>query len=318
MSSSEKTKIVEEILGKYYNSGDEMLFRCPRCNHHKPKMSVNVDKDVFKCWVCDYSGTSIYRLVRKYGNYDQRNLWQELSGVVQLSNFEEKIKSLFEGVEESDEIYRTSLPEGFVSLTNKDLSRSAQIAKRYLLRRGITEEDILYWKIGYCSKGEFEGRIVIPSFDKEGYINYFVGRTYKDHWKKYLNPNIPKNNIVFNHLYLDFDEDLIITEGIFDAIKAGRNSVPILGSSLKEGSLLFQEIVNNDTPIYVALDQDAEKKALSLIKRLLKYGIEMHKVDISPFNDVGEMTREQFLQKKEKAKLLTTENYLQYKLQNIF
>ena len=59
-----KAKIVEEILGKYYNSGDEMLFHCPRCNHHKPKMSVNIDKDVFKCWVCDYSGTSIYRLVR--------------------------------------------------------------------------------------------------------------------------------------------------------------------------------------------------------------------------------------------------------------
>ena len=38
----EKTKIVEQILGKYYNSGDEnksgfqSIWAFPRCNHHKP------------------------------------------------------------------------------------------------------------------------------------------------------------------------------------------------------------------------------------------------------------------------------------------
>ena len=65
----------------------------------------------------------------------------------------------------------------------------------------------------------------------EAYLNYFVTRTYDNDWRKYLNPKASRD-IVFNHLYLDFDEPLTIVEGVFDAIKAGENSVPLLGSTI--------------------------------------------------------------------------------------
>ena len=315
MSISDKLKILRNILGRTYQSGDESLFYCPKCDHHKAKLSVNVEKNAFKCWVCDYSGSSIYRLVRRYGNYDQKRQWKKLDGVVDLDRFERLAHSLFEKQEE--EIQETvSLPSEFVSLANKSSSHFDTQPRNYLNSRGITQEDIVYWKIGYCPEGAYKNRIIVPSFGASGMPNYFVARTYSDDWKTYMNPNVSKNNMIFNHLYLDFDDDLVITEGIFDAIVAGKNSVPLLGSTLREGSKLFQEIVSNVTPVYMAMDSDAEKKALMLINRLLSYGVEVHKIDIHPFSDVAEMTRDEFLKRKEESTILNLENYLFYKIKN--
>ena len=147
-------------------------------------------------------------------------------------------------------------------------------------------------------------------------LNYFVTRSYDNDWKKYMNPNISRD-IIFNYPYLDFDEDLIIVEGVFDAMKAGDNAVPLLGSTLNERSKLFSEIVKNDTPVYLALDPDAYKKTNKLISLFLRYDVQVHLVSVSPFSDVGEMNNKEFLQRKETATLLNSENYLLSKIMGI-
>ena len=315
MSNSEKLKIVKDIFGRNYRTGNEHVFQCPKCNHHKPKLSINIDKDVFKCWVCDYSGTSLFRLVRSYGDYNQKKKWKELDGQIKLDNFELQIQSFFE--KPVEEIEATlPLPKEFISLANNNLPRSASAPLKYLIDRGITKEDILYWKIGYCPDGEYGERVIIPSFNMSGYVNYFVARSYGNNWRKYMNPRVKKSNMIFNQLYVDFESDVVITEGVFDAVVAGPNSIPILGSTLKEDSKLFKEIVKNDTPVYIALDQDAEKKAHKLITNLLKYGVELYKVDVSSHDDVAEMGRQEFLERKKQASFLDSENYLLYRISN--
>ncbi len=304
MSEGRKVSILQRVLGSFYLSGTERLFLCPKCGHHKRKLSVNIEKDVFKCWVCDYHGISLRKLIRKYGTFKELSEWSELTNEINLDSFSE---DLFAEEEEREQVL--DLPKEFVSLTNKNLPITCLRAKNYLLNRGITKEDIIRWKIGFCLEGEYANRVVIPSFGITGRPNYFIARTYADDWKKYKNPPVGRN-IIFNHLYLDFDEDLNIVEGVFDAIKAGPNSVPILGSTLRERSKLFQEIVKNDTVVYVALDPDAEKKSMHLIKKLLNYGIEVYKVDIKPYNDVGEMTREEYVRRKEQSTLMDSSNYL--------
>ena len=270
---------------------------------------------MFKCWVCDYSGTNIYRLIRSYGDYNQRKAWRKLANIVDINNFEATVQSLFETADKETE-QTFSLPEEFVSLVNKSLPFSSLPARKYLKDRGVTKEDIIYWKIGYCPYGDYASRVVVPSFNLDGRVNYFVSRSYIDDWRKHMNPPVKRSEIVFNHLYLDFGQDLVITEGVFDAIVAGKNSVPILGSTLKEDSKLFQEIIKNDTPVYLALDPDAEKKAARLISDLLKYEIELYKIDITPFDDVNEMGREKFLERKNEATFLNSDSYLMYKISN--
>ena len=262
--------------------------------------------------MCDWSGRNLYRIIRKYGGRQARFNWRSFDQKIEIENFAEK---LF-GPEEIAPPERISLPQNFVSLTNKDLPSTSIRALNYLNSRSVNKNDIMKWKIGYCAAGKYSGRLVIPSFDLSGHVNYFVTRSYDGSWKKYLNPTASRD-IIFNELYLDFDEDLVIVEGVFDAIKAGENSVPLLGSTLNENSSLFHKIVKNDTPVYLALDSDAEKKQDSLIRLFLKYDIEVHKVDIDPFNDVGEMSKEEFLSRKQSAVFLSSDNYLLSKIARI-
>ncbi len=313
----EKLSILKDIFGSYQRTGSEYLFYCPKCDHHKSKLSVNIDKNVFKCWVCEYSGANIHRLVRRYGNYNQQKAWKKFQETFDLGEFEATIHNMFEE-DEKEASHLTPLPKEFVSLANKNLPYSALPALRYLKDRGVTKKDIVYWKIGYCPEGEYKNRVIVPSFNLEGRANFFVARTYTNGWPKYMSPQTRRNNIVFNKLFLDFQSDITITEGVFDAIVAGPNAVPILGSNLKENSTLFQEIVKNDTSVYIALDIDADKKAMRLIDDFLKYDIELYKINISPYNDLGEMTKDEFLERKKEASFLTSENYLSYKISNLF
>ena len=68
--------------------------------------------------------------------------------------------------------------------------------------------------------------------------------------------------------------------------------------------------MKNDTPIYIALDPDVDRKTLRIIKLLLEYDIEVHKINILPYNDVGEMSRQQFLKRKEEATFIKSYDYL--------
>ena len=88
----DKRKIVTQILGSYWQKGDEHLYHCPYCGHHKKKMSINFSNGYWKCWVCDTRGKNIYRIVRKFGNYQQRQKYRELQGLVDLTDFEEMFK----------------------------------------------------------------------------------------------------------------------------------------------------------------------------------------------------------------------------------
>ena len=308
-----KLNILKQVLGNSYKVGEEILFHCPKCKHHKKKLSVNVEKDVFKCWICEYHGRSLRRLVRSYGDYNSKQEWDALGGSVDLNDFR---LDLFGDNEEKYVEEIVDLPKEFISLANKNLPPQANAALRYLKSRNITREDRIRWKIGFCHEGEYRGRVIIPSFSKTGRCNYFVSRTYTEDWMKYKNPGASRD-IVFNHLYVDWDADLVIVEGVFDALVSGPNTVPILGSTLKEDSQLFQEIVRNDTPIYLALDPDAEKKAMRLIKKLLEYDVEVYKIDITPFSDVGEMSKDVFEQRKKDAARMNTSNYLLRRVNSI-
>ena len=158
-------------------------------------------------------------------------------------------------------------------------------------------------------EGRYANRIIIPSFDDNGDLNYFVARSFSSDPRKYLNPPTSKD-VVFNGLYLEWDTDLIITEGAFDAIVAGPNAVPLLGSTLRPNSKLFMKIVQSDTPVFLALDPDADKKEKRIIKLFLHYGLEVYKIDISGYEDVSEMGREEFLKRKQNAVLIQETDYL--------
>jgi len=304
MNKKEAKKILNETLGNYIDKGHEFVFSCPSCDHHKRKFSVNLDKNVFKCWVCDYRGRNIRRVIRRFGSYLQLQKWDSISDRADLERFAD----LFSDVQLERGNQKVQLPEEFISLTSDKLPATGRYAMKYLDSRGITKADILKWKIGFCFEGEFRNRIVIPSFDEDGDCSYFIARSYTGDSYKYKNPRASKD-IVFNELYIDWNKDLVLVEGVFDALVAG-NAVPILGSTLRAGSKLLRKIVRNDTPIYIALDPDAAPKERRIIKMLLEYDIELYKIDVSGYEDVGSMPKEVFRERKNNAPFIDRDNYL--------
>ena len=79
---------------------------------------------------------------------------------------------------------------------------------------------------------------------------------------------------------------------------------------LAQHSKLVRNIVYNDTPVFVALDPDAAKKERRLIQTLLKYDIELYKIDVAGYEDVGSMPRHIFQERKQNATFINQEDYL--------
>ena len=304
MNKTTAKKILYETLGSYWDKGSELLFACPSCNHHKRKFSLNLDKNVFKCWVCDYHGRNIRRVIRRFGSFTQLQKWDQITDRSDISKFDDLFSNEIGGEVEA----KLQLPSEFVSLANRDLPLSANRALRYLYERGVTKEDIVRWKIGFCYDGEFGGRVIVPSFGTTGYPNYFIARSYVGHRMKYKNPQASKN-VVFNDLFINWNDDLVIVEGVFDAIRAG-NAVPILGSTLRTDSDLLRKIVRNDTPCYIALDPDAADKERRIIQTLLRYDVELYKIDVNGYEDVGSMPADVFKERKASARFIDRDNYL--------
>lgn len=297
---TKKVKIIESVLGSYYNSKDEYLFYCPFCRHHKKKLSINIDKSVFKCWVCDTKGSISY-LVRRFGNADSKHQWTLLNQEINMSS----IELLFDDSHEED-IQTIALPKEYICLAKSDLPYSAKEALAYLASRGITSQDILYYKIGYCATGEYQQRIIIPSFNVNGDCDYFIARSYSNNWLKYKNPPASKN-IVFNDVLLDWNSPITIVEGVFDALKI-YNSIPILGSTLRENTKLFQKLAVKQPKIYIGLDHDAVAKSLKVISSMIEYGLEVYRLNTSEIEDIGAISRFEAEQLKETSLIMNTEN----------
>ena len=158
-----------------------------------------------------------------------------------------------------------------------------------------------YFKLGTCNKGKFRRRIIIPSFDTDGILNYFVGRSIDDSKYKYINSKNKKTDIIFNEINIDWTKELTIVEGPFDLLKCNQNSTCLLGSSLGERSFLFKRIIANRTPVIIALDSDMKHKSIKIAESLLGYDCNVKILNLGKFSDVGEMTKLEFKDLKSSA-----------------
>lgn len=307
----QKLEILYEVLGTYHReSKTQYLFRCPACHSEKRKLAINLERGG-KCWLCDTKSSNLRYFVKRFGTYEQLSIWDEITGHVDLADKPPRLLLHPKPQEpETEEIL--NLPKEFKTLTSKELTITDTIAFNYLKKRNLTRKDVLRWKIGYAFDGDFAKRIIIPSFNLDGRLNYFVSRTYEDAYPKYKNP--PRtNDIIFNELFVDFKDDLVVVEGVFDAIVAG-NAVPLLTSTLRDGSKLFNNIVRNNTRVFLAIDPDAWRKEIKIIKLLLAQGIEVYKIDVEPFEDVGSMSQEEFSKRKSEAKMMTQNDLLLHRM----
>lgn len=299
---------LENILGKSHKRArNNHAFHCPFCNHRKPKLEINLitndeGKNFWECWVCKTRGQSIYSLVK------QLKL-PKLEGQEVLKYVKKGKKYNYKNEE------AVELPKEFQLLsTATQSSIIANKIKKYLYERGFTKNDFIKYNVGYTTTGDYGGRIIIPSYSSSNRLNYFIGRTYENSYFKYKNPQSTKDIIFFENL-INWNQPIVLCEGVFDAIAIRRNAIPILGKSLSP-SLIKKIITSNVKDIYIALDKDAQKDALEISEKLLNLGKRIFLVDLKE-KDPSEMGFKAFTRHIQTAEELDLSGLMLHKMQAI-
>jgi DNA primase len=211
-----------------------------------------------------------------------------------------------------------ALPKEFISLVDignldRVTSLEAKRAIRFLKKRNITHEDIVKYNIGFCYDGPYKDRVIIPSYDENGNINYFIARAFIDGVQKYKNPPIDAKSAIGWELYINWDAPIILCEGMFDALTIKRNVIPLFGKIIHE-KLMKKLVRSTVNRIYIALDPDAIKNALKYAQELMTYGKEIYLVELDG-KDANEIGFERFLNCIEQAQPLDFQSILLKKLQ---
>lgn len=255
-------ELISDFLGepkKIYENRSQVSWDCPVCDDgkHKGNLEVNVEKAVFHCWSCgEYEGThgSLGKLFDKYGNKKHKKLYNVLKPETVVKREKNK-KTL-------------RLPDNFTLF--KDSSTVYPVRRQainYLYNRGISDYMVEKYQIGFCDKGDHAGRIVIPSYNTKGELNYYIARSWDPHSRaKYRNPEAEKEKIIFWESLIDWNKDIFLVEGAFDGLFL-ENSIPMLGKHMSE--LLFETIYQKAKgKITICLDADAWSNSVKLYHEL--------------------------------------------------
>ena len=285
LSHHEKQQVVtilDEVLGVGTSmKNDEQAHYCPFCHHHKKKLQINLKTQYWHCWVCDAKGRKIQRLLKRL-HVDSR----KLKKIYEIYGDDYVVYSQ----DTEDEKVELRLPNEFQSLLKVPKGKINPVyrkALKYAEDRGITTEDIRKYNIGYCDSGHYTNRIIIPSYDRDNRLNYFIARSVFDEEKfKYKNPPVSKNVIMFEN-QINWEEPITLVEGVFDALAVKRNAIPILGKFVpkKLNDAIFKNGVKS---INILLDEDAQHEALRYTMQYTNQGIQTKNI-IPSDKDASEM-----------------------------
>ena len=146
----------------------------------------------------------------------------------------------------------------------------------------------------YSAKSRFRRRVIIPSFDCDGNLSYYVARSIdKKRIPKYINSKVPKNEMIFNEIDVNWNEPIVLVEGVFDAIKCSDNVIPILGSSLSKNSKLYQSLIKYSCDVTLSLDPDLKEKCYKIAKNLAKDGCNVSIAFAPEKTDLGALNKAQ-------------------------
>lgn len=248
------------------HTNDDMLVCCPFCNTLDTKfhMHVSINKSVAHCFRCDWGG-SHFRLVQEFtGAESYAEIFQQLESPTTIRDY----VAIAERLEKRKEQPRAlvDMPEWYHPFQTQPRMElypyHAHIVLRYALTR-LSLENIIHYGLGYCYDVDnpLALRLVIP-IERGYYQARFISNKTD---RKYLNPDFPIEDRLFNYEALECFESCFICEGAISAIATGRNAMATLGANgatPEQRRRLIKSRVKQFTlvvePEQVAIDQAIE------------------------------------------------------------
>jgi hypothetical protein len=315
--------IFEDVNG--YLESEQLQVNCPRCQEKdgllypdgKFNLEINTSKRVFRCWRCDepkFSG-SLGRLVRIFGSDADYEIYKSFASIYGDN---------YSWEEDEKEYVPVQLPEEMILFSQMENNNPEHFeAYSYMvLDRMVDRSIILKYRLGFCTTGKYAKRIIVPSYDLNGEVNYFVARTYDKtvKKKKYDNPKSNKDAIIFNEGFVNWDSTVYLVEGVFEMFSFPVNCIPMLGKILS--LTLFKKLKELKPDIVVLLDPDAYKETINLFYQLknIYVGCEerVKLVKLPTNDDLDELRRKQgidaIIKSLREARGLTVDDYFIYRL----
>lgn len=318
---SEKMSFLKLMFGPGDVSRDlsNITVRCPNttCSSRlagKRKFSIRIDTDQSQCWVCGLkTHDSLIPVLRRF--FDAEIVKEY------VSKYQSKSSTYDQGEAGGKKEHILDFPNDFRPLVLDANTSKPDIKwiRRYLTARGLTDRDMWYFKLGTSQLAKFRRRVIVPSFDSEGFVNFYSARVTDttSRGSKYIVPDTERVSVIFNEVNIDWKSELTIVEGPFDLFKCDDNATCLQGSGLSEDYLLFWKIVQNKTPILLAMDADAKMKSHKIAKLLTSYDIGVRILDLEQFSDVGEMKKSDFVRLKCDAKEWSSKESMLTKISNM-
>jgi DNA primase len=299
--------LVESVLGKSNPTArGNHAFHCAFCHHKNPKLEINLiptkkKENLWHCWVCDKKGKTLFGLFKALKvSIEKRTQLRDILGTTE--KYDKVVLNT-----------KVELPPEYkllYNLTKSDIH--ARHALAYLKKRGITPTDILKYQIGYCEKGRYANKIIIPTYNVDGQLDYFVARSFeKEPSRKYDAPPSDKNIIGFENM-INWNIPIVLCEGAFDAIAIKRNAIPLFGKNISKK--LMQKLVTSEVKkVYLALDKDAIKSTYKIAEQLLDAGKKIFVINLDD-KDPADMGFALFTNKIQKSQEFTFSSLFNLKL----
>jgi hypothetical protein len=277
--------LLESVFGyPKNNASTQIQFNCPECARlnygipdNKYNLEVNISLNnkgkynkVCKCWKCGISGP-LFFVFKKYATKSQ---------IAEFLKYENE-PIIFSQIKKF-KIFR--LPKEFISFKDMDKNNPLHLeAYQYLKNRKVTDLIIKKDNLGFCLDGYYKDRIIIPSYDLDNKLNFFVTRTFKDDYYKYKLPKADKNEIIFNEKNINWNSTVYIVEAYFEYTTIPINTIILLGKSLQDN--ILSKLIKYKPNVVIMLNPDAIEKrhdfnhskkpnsSLEIQERLLSLGL---------------------------------------------
>lgn len=274
--------------------GEEVQCHCPACGDTRGKFSINVVTGFANCprATCGWRGSFI-QLV----SLVQDLPWDEAMREAKKWGGGPVVGVANRRIAAPKNTAAPGLPDDYRPLLGgaPDTSPWRLKALDYLHRRGVTDAEILEHRIGYAMAGSHRGRVLLPVHNDANDIVFYQARKFAPlPGIKTLSPEsnpdeggyVGRSRCLFGLHLIGLNEDVVITEGIFDALAVnrclgGNRAVACFGHAPAAGQALLLAaraphtvtlFLDPDVPVYDAIQTALPlRNTVGVEVRVVKY-----------------------------------------------
>lgn len=231
---------------------------CSSAPEGKVRLWVSPDGDRFHCWHCGFGGRSLAPLMVPGSAELREYLESRPAGPRPRCVVDVRPRC-------------TALPEGYRPFRLRgDVGEAPYLT--YLRRRGVTDHSVELYRMGYVDDGPLRGRVVVPSFDAAGLVNFWSARAVDEREGLRYRLPLASKDVVSNEHLVDWTRPVYLVEGIFDEVAVGPQGIALYGKFMSP-QLALRLVERRPPRVNVCLDDDAEAEAWDLIGRLMSYDL---------------------------------------------